>query len=541
MNNGTYKLAMPANEPVLGYMPGSPERLALTAELEKQSAQIVEIPLIIGGKEVRTGITKDIVMPHDHQHVIARYHMAGEKELKDAIAAALEAKKAWEFMPWEHRASIFIKAAELLTGPYRAKINAATMLGQSKTAFQAEIDSACELADFLRFNTYFAQEIFAQQPNSSKGIWDRLEYRPLDGFIMAITPFNFTSIGGNLPTAPAIMGNVALWKPSSTAVLSNYYFLQILMEAGLPAGVINFVPSRGSDVSKYVLSDKMLAGVHFTGSTQVFKTIWKQVGETIFDYESYPRLVGETGGKDFVFAHPTAAVEPLVAALVRGAFEYQGQKCSAASRAFIPASLWGQVKPRLIEEATALKVGDVTDYTTMLGAVIDKASFDNIKSYVDYAAASENSEILCGSLDDSKGYFVYPTVIECKTPYEKTMVEEIFGPVLSVYVYPDDQLDEALEACNTASPYALTGAIFANDRNAIIYMEQKLSSAAGNFYINDKPTGAVVGQQPFGGGRASGTNDKAGSMLNLYRWTSTRNIKETLVPTTAITYPYMTK
>ncbi len=539
MNNGNYRIAMPANEPVYGYMPGSAERVALEAELARQSDLVVEIPLIIGGKEVRTGVIKEVVMPHDHAHVLARYHMAGEKELKDAIAAALEAKKEWENMPWEHRASIFMKAAELLTGKYRAKINAATMLGQSKTMFQAEIDSACELADFLRFNTYFAQEIFNQQPESSKGIWDRLEYRPLDGFVMAITPFNFTSIGGNLPTAPAIMGNVSLWKPSSTAVLSNYYFMQILMEAGLPAGVVNFVPSRGSDVSKFVLSDPKLAGVHFTGSTQVFKTIWKQCGETIFDYESYPRLVGETGGKDFVFAHPTADVEPLVAALVRGAFEYQGQKCSAASRAFIPESLWAQVKPRLLEEANALKVGDVADATTMLGAVIDMASFDNIKAYVDYAASSENSEILCGHLDDSKGYFVYPTVIECKTPYEKTMVEEIFGPVLSVYVYPDAELDAALEACDQASPYALTGAIFAQDRNAIIYMEKALSHAAGNFYINDKPTGAVVGQQPFGGGRASGTNDKAGSMLNLYRWTSTRNIKETLAPTTAILYPYM--
>lgn len=541
MNNGNYRIAMPQNEPVYGYMPGSAEKAALKAELAKQASEVIEIPLIIGGKEVRTGNLQPVVMPHDHQHVLAHYHMAGEAELKMAMEAALAAKAEWESMPWEHRASIYLKAAELLTGPYRAKINAATMLGQSKTAFQAEIDSACELADFLRFNTYFAQEIYAQQPESSKGIWDRLEYRPLDGFVVAITPFNFTSIGGNLPTAPALMGNVALWKPSSTSVLSNYYFMKVLEEAGMPAGVINFVPSRGSDVSKYVLSNKKLAGVHFTGSTAVFKNIWKQIGENIVEYESYPRLVGETGGKDFVFAHPTAQVEPLVAALVRGAFEFQGQKCSAASRAFIPESLWAAVKPRLIEEAQKLKVGDVTDFTTMVGAVIDQASFNNIKSYIEHAEASEDSEILCGSLDDSKGYFVNPTVIQCSTPYAKTMVEEIFGPVLSVYVYPDEQLDEALKACNEASPYALTGAIFAQDRNAIIYMEKALTSAAGNFYINDKPTGAVVGQQPFGGGRASGTNDKAGSMLNLYRWISARNIKENLAPTGAITYPYMTE
>lgn len=539
MNNGNYRIAMPQNEPVLGYMPGSDEKAALKAELTKQAAEVIEIPLIIGGKEVRTGNLTKVVMPHDHNHVLAHYHVAGEAELKMAIDAALAAKAEWESMPWEHRASIFLKAAELLAGPYRAKVNAATMLGQSKTAFQAEIDSACELADFFRFNTYFAQEIYAQQPESSKGIWDRLEYRPLDGFVVAITPFNFTSIGGNLPTAPALMGNVSLWKPSTTSVLSNYYVMKVLEEAGMPAGVINFVPCRGSDISKYVLNHKKLAGVHFTGSTAVFKTIWKQIGENITEYESYPRLVGETGGKDFVFAHPTAQVEPLVAALVRGAFEFQGQKCSAASRAFIPESLWAAVKPRLLEETQKLKVGDVTDFTTMVGAVIDQASFNNIKSYIDHAKASDDSEILCGSLDDTKGYFVHPTVIQCSTPYAKTMVEEIFGPVLSVYVYPDDQLDETLKACNEASPYALTGAIFAQDRNAIIHMEKALTGAAGNFYINDKPTGAVVGQQPFGGGRASGTNDKAGSMLNLYRWISARNIKENLAPTGAITYPYM--
>jgi len=488
---------------------------------------------------VRTGKTGRIAMPHDHAHLLAEYQIAGEAELKASVKAALAAKAAWAGMPWEHRASIFLKAADLLTGPWRDRVNAATMLGQSKTCYQAEIDSACELADFLRFNVYYAQEIMKQQPNNAPAVWNRTEYRPLDGFVAAVTPFNFTSIGGNLSTAPAIMGNVVIWKPSSTAVLSNYYFMKLLEEAGLPAGVINFVPCRGADLSKYVLTDPDMAGFHFTGSTEVFSSVWKLVGGNIHAYRNYPRLVGETGGKDFVFAHPSADADALVSALIRGSFEYQGQKCSAASRAYIPESLWGIVKDKLLSEVAKLKVGDVTDFTSFIGAVIDKKSFDNIKAYVDYAKASPDAEVLCGSLDDSIGYFVKPTVILAKAPDFKTMVEEIFGPVLTIYVYPDEALDETLKACDAASPYALTGAIFAKDREAIVRMEKALSGAAGNFYINDKPTGAVIGQQPFGGARASGTNDKAGSMLNLYRWISPRVIKENFLPAVEIGYPFM--
>lgn len=540
MSNFHFHMAMPENEPILSYAPGTPERAELKKELEKQAAQTVEIPLIIGGKEVRTGRMGTCVVPHEHKTVIAQYHMAGEAQLQSAIEAALSAKEQWEETPWVQRASIFKKAADLLAGPHRQKMNAATMLGQSKTAFQAEIDCVCELCDFFRFNAYFAQEIFKEQPISTPGVINRVEYRPLDGFVVAVTPFNFTSIGGNLCTAPAMLGNTVLWKPSSTAVLSNYYVMQLLMEAGLPAGVINFVPCRGSDISTYVLNHPKLGGFHFTGSTSVFRSVWAQVGQQIGRYESYPRLVGETGGKDFVFAHPTADVEPLTSALVRGAFEYQGQKCSAASRAFIPNSLWGEVKPRLIDAVSKLKMGDVRDFTNFMGAVIDKASFDNIKAYIEFAEQSPDAQILCGgNCDDSKGYFVAPTIILAQKPDFKTMVEEIFGPVLTVYVYEDDKLDETLHICDTASPYALTGAIFANDRYAIEYMERMLRHSAGNFYINDKPTGAVVGQQPFGGGRASGTNDKAGSALNLNRWLSPRTVKENLVPSSAISYPFM--
>jgi 1-pyrroline-5-carboxylate dehydrogenase len=471
--------------------------------------------------------------------VLATFHRAGEKELKQAIEAATQAKKAWASMPWEQRASIFMKAAELLTGPWRDRVNAATMLGQSKTAYQAEIDSACELADFLRFNVYFTQQIYSEQPNNTKGIWNRTEYRPLDGFVTAITPFNFTSIGGNLGTAPAIAGNTVVWKPASTAVLSNYYFYQVLKEAGLPDGVINFVPCRGSDASKYVLTDPRLAGFHFTGSTAVFRSVWSLVGQNLASYANYPRLVGETGGKDFVFAHPSAQVAPLVSALARGAFEYQGQKCSAASRAFIPASLWPKVKEGLLSEISKLKVGDVQDFRNFMGAVIDGAAFSTIKGYIDYAKKSPDADVLCGGYDDSKGWFIYPTVIQAKKPDFKTMKEEIFGPVLSVYVYPDEEFEETLDICDKATPYALTGAIFAQDRQVIAHMEDALSNAAGNFYINDKPTGAVINQQPFGGARASGTNDKAGSLVNMYRWISPRVIKETFVPAEDITYPFM--
>ena len=538
MSNGYFKVEMPKNEPVKAYLPGSPERASLKKELERQSAQVVQVPMIIGGKEVWTERKTKAVMPHDHAHVIAEAASGGEKELKDAIAAALAARKAWTEMPMEHRVSIFLKAADLIAGPMRDKVNAATMLGQSKTVYQAEIDT-CELIDFLRFNVYYLQQIYDRQPNNTPNVWNRIEYRPLEGFVTAISPFNFTSIGANLPTAPANAGNVVLWKPATTAVLSNYYVMQALMAAGLPAGVINFVPSRGSDMSKYVLSDPNLAGFHFTGSTEVFSGVYSLVGENIKKYKTYPRLVGETGGKDFIFAHNSADVPGLVAALTRASYEYQGQKCSAASRAFVPASIWPQVKEGMLAEIEKIKIGDITDFTNLMGAVIDASAFKTNKEYIDYAKASEDAEVICGGYDDSKGYFVYPTLIEAKKPDFKTMVEEIFGPVMTVYVYPDDKLDETLASCDTATSYGLSGAIFADDREAIVKMEDALKGTAGNFYINDKPTGAVIGQQPFGGARASGTNDKAGSEINMYRWLSPRTIKELRVPCLDVTYPYM--
>lgn len=538
MSNGYFKVEMPKNEPVKAYLPGSPERASLKKELERQSAQVVQVPMIIGGKEVWTERKTKAVMPHDHAHVIAEAASGGEKELKDAIAAALAARKAWTEMPMEHRVSIFLKAADLIAGPMRDKVNAATMLGQSKTAYQAEIDT-CELIDFLRFNVYYLQQIYDRQPNNTPNVWNRIEYRPLEGFVTAISPFNFTSIGANLPTAPAIAGNVVLWKPATTAVLSNYYVMQALMAAGLPAGVINFVPSRGSDMSKYVLSDPNLAGFHFTGSTEVFSGVYSLVGENIKKYKTYPRLVGETGGKDFIFAHNSADVPGLVAALTRASYEYQGQKCSAASRAFVPASIWPQVKEGMLAEIEKIKIGDITNFTNLMGAVIDASAFKTNKEYIDYAKASEDAEVICGGYDDSKGYFIYPTLIEAKKPDFKTMVEEIFGPVMTVYVYPDDKLDETLASCDTATSYGLSGAIFADDREAIVKMEDALKGTAGNFYINDKPTGAVIGQQPFGGARASGTNDKAGSEINMYRWLSPRTIKELRVPCLDVTYPYM--
>ena len=538
MSNGYFKVEMPKNEQVKAYLPGSPEKASLKKELERQSAQVVQVPMIIGGKEVWTERKTKAVMPHDHAHVIAEAASGGEKELKDAIAAALAARKAWTEMPMEHRVSIFLKAADLIAGPMRYKVNAATMLGQSKTVYQAEIDT-CELIDFLRFNVYYLQQIYDRQPNNTPNVWNRIEYRPLEGFVTAISPFNFTSIGANLPTAPAIAGNVVLWKPATTAVLSNYYVMQALMSAGLPAGVINFVPSRGSDMSKYVLSDPNLAGFHFTGSTEVFSGVYSLVGENIKKYKTYPRLVGETGGKDFIFAHNSADVPGLVAALTRASYEYQGQKCSAASRAFVPASIWPQVKEGMLAEIEKIKIGDITDFTNLMGAVIDASAFKTNKEYIDYAKASEDAEVICGGYDDSKGYFVYPTLIEAKKPDFKTMVEEIFGPVMTVYVYPDDKLDETLASCDTATSYGLSGAIFADDREAIVKMEDALKGTAGNFYINDKPTGAVIGQQPFGGARASGTNDKAGSEINMYRWLSPRTIKELRVPCLDVTYPYM--
>lgn len=537
--NGNFSVPSVSNEPLLNYAPGSPARASLKKELERQAGMVVEIPIIIGGQEIRTGRLKEVVMPHDHGHVLARVHQAGEAELKLAMDAAIEAKLSWSMMPLEHRQAIYLKAADLLSGPWRDRINAATMLGQSKTVIQAEIDSACELCDFLRYDVAYADEIYRIQPGNSKGIWNRMEYRPLDGFILAITPFNFTSIAGNLPIAPALMGNTVVWKPAGTASLASYYFYLLLKEAGLPDGVINFVPSAGVDVGRVVVSDPRLGGVHFTGSTATFQEIWRQVGCNIKTYRQYPRLVGETGGKDFIFAHPTAHVESLVAALVRGSFEYQGQKCSAASRAYLPESLWTKVKDRLLEETRKLKVGDPTDFSTFMAAVIDRSSFDKIKGYIDEARASEDAEVLTGGYDDSVGYFVEPTVIVARKPDYASMVEEIFGPVLTLYVYEDTKLDETLRFCDTSTPYSLTGAVFAQDREALVKMERSLAHAAGNFYINDKPTGAVVGQQPFGGSRASGTNDKAGSIFNMIRWTSPRVIKETFVPICDITYPYM--
>jgi len=534
-----FNVPNPVNEPVMNYAPGSAEREAIQKELARQSATIVKIPIIIGGKEIHTKTTGTVTMPHNHQHVLAEYSIAGEAELELAKKSAMAAKKQWEDMPWEHKAGIFLKAAELLAGPYRQKVNAATMLGQSKTVYQAEIDSACEMVDFLRFNVHFAQEIFKQQPISAPGIWNRMQYRPLNGFVVAVSPFNFTAIGGNLCASPAIMGNTVIWKPATTAILSNYYLYQIYKEAGMPDGVINFVPCKGSDVSKYLLNDANMAGFHFTGSTGVFNSCWKLVGENIGTYKNYPRLVGETGGKDFIFAHHSAQVKPLVTAMVRGAFEYQGQKCSAASRAYIPKSLWQEVKPMLLEEVSKIHVGDVSDFTNFMGAVIDEAAFKSITGYIDHARDSKDADILTGSYDASKGWFVKPTVILAKKADYLTMKEEIFGPVLTIFVYDDAKFDETLESCNSVSDYALTGAIFAQGRAVLAYMERALSDAAGNFYINDKPTGAVVGQQPFGGARASGTNDKAGSVLNLLRWTSPRTIKETFVPAEHFEYPFM--
>jgi len=539
MGNGIYCIPKPQNEPVLSYLPGSPERAALKAELKRQSENKIVIPLVIGGKEIFTEKRTTVTMPHNHGHVLAECCMGGEVELRLAIDAAMAAKENWEAMPWEHRSAIFMRAAQLLSGKHRALINAATMLGQSKTAYQAEIDSPCEVVDFLRFNVYFADQIYRQQPESSPGVWNRICYRPLDGFVLAVTPFNFTAIGANLCTAPAIVGNTVLWKPATTAVLSNFYIMKVLLEAGLPAGVINFIPSKGSDISKHVVSDPNMGGFHFTGSTEVFSGVWRQVGENIQSYHSYPRLVGETGGKDFIFAHKSANVPALVSAMVRGAFEYQGQKCSALSRTFIPQSIWPNVKELLLAETAKLKTGDVRDFRNFMGAVIDKSSFTIIKEAIDHAKASPEAEVLCGGYDGSKGYFVYPTIIHAKDKSYPTMREELFAPVLTIFAYPDEELDETMRFCDESTPYALTGAIFAEDRQAIVNMEWTLRGSAGNFYINDKPTGAVVGQQPFGGARASGTNDKAGSPLNLYRWMSLRTIKENFEPHSEITYPYM--
>ncbi len=540
MANAIFKVPKPQNEPVLAYAPGSPEKKALKTKINEIMSREIEIPLIIGGKEVRTGKTQKAVCPHDHKHVLATYHEAGPKEVELAAKCAKEAWKEWSNMPWEDRAAIFMKAGELLAGPWRDAANAATMLNQSKTCYQAEIDSACELIDFYRFNPFYMCQIYEAQPDSVRGIWDYAEYRALEGFIFAVTPFNFTSIAGNLPTSPAMMGNVVLWKPASTAVFSGYTIYKLLEAAGLPPGVINFLPGRGSQVGDPALDHPEYAGIHFTGSTSVFQAMWKKMGENIPKYKGYPRIVGETGGKDFVFAHPSADTTTLATALVRGAFEFQGQKCSAASRAYIPRSLWGKTKDELLAQVKDIKMGAPTDFRNFFCAVIDKNAFNDHVGYIEHAKSSSDCEIIAGGkYDNSVGYFIEPTVVVTTNPKQKLMEEEIFGPVLTIHVYDDAKLDETLTLCDETSPYALTGAIFGSDRKALRHMMDSLRHAAGNFYLNDKPTGAVVSQQPFGGGRASGTNDKAGSYLNLIRWTTMRTVKETFVPPSHFSYPFL--
>jgi 1-pyrroline-5-carboxylate dehydrogenase len=543
MNLATFTVPTPGNEPIKSYLPGSSEKLSLKTELVRQKTANVEIGPVIDGKTLKTGNTVDIRAPHDHKLLLGKYHTVGEKEVNFAIESALKARKNWSEMPMEDRASVFLRAAELLVGPYRDKINASTMLGQSKNVYQSEIDAACELIDFWRFNVKYMLEIYRQQPLVSPvEMWNRLAYRPLEGFIFAISPFNFTSIGGNLASAPVLMGNTCVWKPGSTGVLSAYYIMGILKEAGLPDGVINFVPGKGSSVGDPVLNHPNLAGIHFTGSTKVFKNMWKTVGDNLSKnvYKTYPRIVGETGGKDFVFVYKDAKVKEVSTALVRGAFEYQGQKCSAASRAYVPKSMWAELSNHLKDMVTDIKMGDVLDFRNFMGAVIDEKSFDNTVNYIEHAKNSADAEILVGgSYDKSEGYFVQPTIIVASDPKYKSMQEEIFAPVLTIYIYEDGLEDATLDLVDSTSPYALTGAVFAKDRGFIQKASERLVNAAGNFYINDKPTGAVVGQQPFGGARASGTNDKAGSLINLLRWVSARTIKETFQPPTDYKYPHM--
>lgn len=539
MHNGHFHFRQPVNEPVLAYAPGSRERKALQDALASLKSKAHDIPMYIGGAEVRSGKTFELRAPHETAHLIGHFHVSDKAHIQQAIDAALGARERWANTPWEHRAAIFMKAAELLATKYRFVLNAATMLGQSKNAYQAEIDSACELIDFLRFNVHFLSQIYNEQPISPQGFNNRIEYRPLEGFVVAITPFNFTAIGGNLPTAPAMCGNVVVWKPANTQVLAASIFMQILLEAGLPAGVINLIYPSGSEIGEVSFKHPDFSGIHFTGSTGVFQQIWKTIGENISKYKTYPRIVGETGGKDFVFAHPSANADSVVANLVRGAFEYQGQKCSAASRAYIPSNLADEIRSKLIAEMKTLKMGPVDDFTNFVNAVIDEKSFDKLARYIDDAKNSSVAKILAGGgYDKSKGWFIEPTVIETSDPKYVTMCEELFGPVLSLHVYDAANWEEMLQVVDETSPYALTGAIFAQDRYALDVMTQKLTNAAGNFYINDKPTGAVVGQQPFGGARASGTNDKAGAPLNLYRWLSFRTIKETYVPVVDYRYPF---
>jgi 1-pyrroline-5-carboxylate dehydrogenase len=535
---GLRRVPTPLNEPVRAYAPGSPEKKELKARLASMAGERIDIPLVIGGREIRTGDTATAVMPHDHGHVLATWHKAGPAEVQQAVAAAAEAKREWSSWRWEDRAAVLLKAAELLAGPWRTTLNAATMLGQSKTVYQAEIDSACEVIDFWRFNPHYAQELFAQQPLSAPGVWNQLEFRPLEGFVYAVTPFNFTAIGANLPTAPALMGNTVVWKPASTAILSGYYTLKILEAAGLPPGVVNFVPGDAGPISDALLSHPDLAGVHFTGSTGVFNSMWKTIGANMARYRSYPRIVGETGGKDFIVAHPSADAQALAVAIVRGGFEYQGQKCSAASRVYVPRSLWNDVRDRAVAMIGDIEMGHTADFRNFMGAVIDRKAFDRIAEYL--ADARKNAKVLAGgNVNGERGYFVEPTLIETADPGYRLLCEEIFGPVVTTYVYDDAKWSDTLALVDRTSPYALTGAVFSQDRSALREATSALRNAAGNFYVNDKPTGAVVGQQPFGGGRGSGTNDKAGSFLNLVRWVSARTIKETFVPPLDWRYPFL--
>jgi 1-pyrroline-5-carboxylate dehydrogenase len=539
--HGIFRVPEPHNEPVLGYEPGSREREALRSRLDELSSQRLEIPLVIGGENVATGDTYEAVMPHKRSHVLADVHKGGAAEVDRAISAAADAWEDWSRTPWEDRAAVFLRAAELLAGPWRQTLNAATMLGQSKTAHQAEIDAACELIDFWRFNVQYMTRIYEEQPISSPGVWNRLEYRPLEGFVFAVTPFNFTSIAGNLPTSVALMGNTVVWKPASTAALSAHFLMQLFEEAGLPPGVINLVYGSGAAVGDPALASEHLAGIHFTGSTPVFQGMWRTVGENIAGYRNYPRIVGETGGKDFIVAHPSADAEALATAILRGSFEYQGQKCSAASRVFAPASLWPQVREQIAEEIGEMRMGDVTDFSNFVGAVIDASSFATQKQAIEEAKAADGkaSIVAGGSYDDSDGWFVQPTVIETSDPDFRTMKEELFGPVVTAFVYDDSRYEDTLDLVDKGTTYGLTGAVFARDLDAIETARERLRYAAGNFYVNDKPTGAVVGQQPFGGARASGTNDKAGSMWNLIRWVSPRAIKETFVPPRDYRYPFL--
>jgi len=530
----------PYNEPIRSYAPGAPEREELRARLDELSGQRMELPLVIGGKDVQLPDTFDQVMPHDKDHVLATVSKGSAEHVQQAIDAAADAWHDWSRTPWEERAAVLLRAGELLAGPWRATLNAATMLGQSKTAHQAEIDAACELIDFWRFNPYFMTRVYEEQPFSGPGSWNRMEYRPLEGFVFAVTPFNFTAIGGNLPTAPALMGNTSVWKPAGTAMLSAYYTMKLLQEAGLPDGVVNLVYGPGKEIGDAALGSPELAGVHFTGSTPVFQSMWKTIGGNIADYRNYPRIVGETGGKDFIVAHPTADVDELATAIVRGSFEYQGQKCSAASRVYAPSNLWPELKERLVAQVGELRVGDVSDFSNFMGAVIDESSFKTQKEAIEEAKAhAKSSVVVGGGVDDSEGYFVEPTVIETEDPNFRLLRDELFGPVVTAYVYPEKKWDETLDLVDKTAPYGLTGAIFSDDRLALVDAEEKLRYAAGNLYLNDKPTGAVVAQQPFGGSRASGTNDKAGSMWNLIRWVSPRTIKETFNPPTDYRYPFM--